>query len=112
MDRLGYPATAYKAPVARLDRHRDGPQAPGQIIGVHGNGHITLSSDDPNDFAGLTEAEQARLARMQHFRDEMMGFNIVQSTRPQTIAHALHDSPVGPARLDGREVQGMDRSGR
>jgi hypothetical protein len=25
----------------------------------------------------------------------MMGFNIIQSTRPHTLAHGLHDSPAG-----------------
>lgn len=72
-----------------------GRQDPDHVIGVHVNGHVTFPSDDPNDFAGLTEAEQERLARLQHFRDDMMGFNIIQSTRPQTLAYGLHDSPVG-----------------
>jgi hypothetical protein len=46
-------------------------------------------------FRGLTEAEQARLRRLQDFRDDKMGFNVIQSTRPQTLAFGLHDSPVG-----------------
>jgi pimeloyl-ACP methyl ester carboxylesterase len=72
-----------------------GRQEPGKVIGVHVNGHITFPSDDPADFAGLTEAEQARLGRLQEFRDDKMGFNAIQSTRPQTLAHGLHDSPAG-----------------
>ncbi len=72
-----------------------GRQAPDRVIGVHVNGLVTFPSDDPSDFAGLTDAEQERLGRLQHFRDDMMGFNIVQSTRPQTVAYGLHDSPVG-----------------
>jgi pimeloyl-ACP methyl ester carboxylesterase len=71
-----------------------GRQEPGKVIGVHVNGHITFPSDDPADFAGLTEAEQARLGRLQEFRDDKMGFNAIQSTRPQTLAHGLHDSPA------------------
>jgi pimeloyl-ACP methyl ester carboxylesterase len=70
-------------------------QAPDHVVGVHVNGHVTFPSDDPGDFAGLSEAEQERLARLQHFRDDMMGFNVIQSTRPQTLAYGLHDSPVG-----------------
>jgi pimeloyl-ACP methyl ester carboxylesterase len=72
-----------------------GRQEPGKVTGVHVNGHITFPSDDPADFAGLTEAEQARLGRLQEFRDDKMGFNAIQSTRPQTLAHGLHDSPAG-----------------
>jgi pimeloyl-ACP methyl ester carboxylesterase len=72
-----------------------GRQAPGQILGVHVNGHVTFPSGDPGDFAGLTEAEQERLGRLQNFRDDKMGFNAIQSTRPQTLAYGLHDSPVG-----------------
>ncbi|WP_432104502.1 epoxide hydrolase family protein [Streptomyces sp. bgisy091] len=69
--------------------------APGQVIGVHVNGLVTFPSDDPADFAGLTEAEQTRLERLQHFRDDKMGFNAIQSTRPDTVAYGLNDSPVG-----------------
>ncbi|MEU4162852.1 epoxide hydrolase family protein [Actinoplanes sp. NPDC026670] len=72
-----------------------GRQQPGRVIGVHVNGHITFPSDDPADFADLTEAEQTRLGRLQEFRDDKMGFNAIQSTRPQTLAHGLHDSPAG-----------------
>ncbi|MBC8090747.1 MAG: epoxide hydrolase [Pseudonocardia sp.] len=72
-----------------------GRRAPDRVVGVHVNGLITFPSDDPADFAGLTEAEQQRLARLQTFRDDKMGFNAIQSTRPQTLAYGLHDSPVG-----------------
>jgi pimeloyl-ACP methyl ester carboxylesterase len=73
-----------------------GRQAPDRVIGVHVNGHLTFpAGDDPAEFDGLTAAEQERLARLQEFRDDRMGFNVIQSTRPQTLAHALHDSPAG-----------------
>jgi len=72
-----------------------GRQAADRVIGVHVNGHVTFPSGDPSDFDGLTEAEQVRLQRLQNFRDDMMGFNIIQSTRPHTLAHGLHDSPAG-----------------
>ncbi|MDJ0343583.1 epoxide hydrolase [Streptomyces sp. H10-C2] len=103
-------AAAYNELMARLGYERYGVQgggggswiatemarqAPDQVVGVHVNGFITFPSEDPADFAGLTEAEQERLARLQNFRDDMMGFNILQSTRPHTVAHGLHDSPVG-----------------
>ena len=72
-----------------------GRRQPDRVIGVHVNGHITFPSQDPADFADLTEAEQDRLRRLQEFRDDKMGFNVIQSTRPQTLAFGLHDSPVG-----------------
>jgi len=72
-----------------------GRQAPDHVIGVHVNGHVTFPTDDPADYDGLIDAEQERLARLQHFRDDKMGFNVIQSTRPQTLAYGLHDSPVG-----------------
>jgi epoxide hydrolase len=43
----------------------------------------------------LTGAEQERLRRLQHFRDEMMGYAQIQGTRPQTLAYGLADSPAG-----------------
>jgi epoxide hydrolase len=72
-----------------------GRRAVDRIIGVHVNGLITFPSDDPADFTNLSDAEQERLARLQTFRDDKMGFNAIQSTRPQTLAYGLHDSPVG-----------------
>jgi pimeloyl-ACP methyl ester carboxylesterase len=69
-----------------------GRQRPQNVIGVHVNGHITFPGDDLD---GLTDAEQDRLRRLQEFRDDKMGFNAIQSTRPQTLAYGLHDSPVG-----------------
>ncbi|WP_327118381.1 epoxide hydrolase [Streptomyces sp. NBC_01341] len=69
--------------------------APGSIIGIHVNGLVTFPSEDPADFAGLTESEQTRLERLQRFRDDKMGFNAIQSTRPDTVAYGLNDSPAG-----------------
>ncbi|MFG3532705.1 epoxide hydrolase family protein [Streptomyces sp. NPDC047917] len=72
-----------------------GRQAPDRVIGVHVNGLVTFPSGDPAEFEGLTAAEQERLARMENFQQDKMGFNAIQSTRPQTVAYGLHDSPVG-----------------
>ncbi|MFF0310994.1 epoxide hydrolase family protein [Streptosporangium sp. NPDC004379] len=96
MDRLGYDRYGVQGGgggawiAAEMGR-----QAPGRVVGIHLNGLVTFPSEDPADFAGLTGDEQERLARLQNFRDDMMGFNVIQSTRPQTLAYGLHDSPVG-----------------
>lgn len=72
-----------------------GRQAPHRIVGVHVNGLVTFPSGDPAELSGLTAPEQERLARLEDFQQDKMGFVGIQSTRPQTLAHALHDSPVG-----------------
>jgi pimeloyl-ACP methyl ester carboxylesterase len=96
MARLGYDrygvqggdVGAFVAPeMARLD--------PDHVIGLHVNALVTFPSGDPAELANLTPSEQERLARLQHFRDDMMGYVHIQGTRPHTIAHALADSPAG-----------------
>lgn len=72
-----------------------GRREPERVIGVHVNALLAFPSGEPSDFAELTHVEQTRLERLQNFRDEMMGFAQIQSTRPQTVAHALTDSPAG-----------------
>lgn len=72
-----------------------GRQAPDKVVGIHVNGLITFPSGDPAEFEGLTGSEQERLARLENFQQDKMGFNAIQSTRPQTLAYGLHDSPVG-----------------
>ncbi|MEU8774148.1 epoxide hydrolase family protein [Streptomyces sp. NPDC048606] len=96
MSRLGYGSYGVQGTgggawiVAEMGR-----RAPDRVIGVHVNGLITFPSGDPAEFEGLTAAEQERLARLEDFRQDKMGFNAIQSTRPQTLAYGLHDSPVG-----------------
>ncbi|KAF7944331.1 hypothetical protein EAE96_010729 [Botrytis aclada] len=41
-----------------------------------------------------TQAEQEGLARSKWFQEEGSGYFMEQSTKPQTLAYALHDSPV------------------
>ena len=106
----GTTGTGCRAPAAVAgSRSRWAGRRPSGCIGVHVNGHVTFPSGDPADFDGLTEAEQERLQRLQHFRDDMMGFNVIQSTRPQTLAHGAARLARRPTRVDRREVQGMDR---
>lgn len=70
--------------------------APQQVLGVHVNMLLNgPSSDDPAEVAGLSESDLSRLARLPRFRDHLSGYMAVQSTRPQTLAYALTDSPVG-----------------
>jgi hypothetical protein len=68
---------------------------PGHVVGVHVNGNLGFPTGDPAELAALTEAEQARLARMQRQMDDGAGYAIIQSTRPQTLGFGLADSPAG-----------------
>jgi pimeloyl-ACP methyl ester carboxylesterase len=69
--------------------------APEHVIGVHVNALVTFPSGDPAELEGLTDAEQERVARFQRFEQDMSGYASIQGTRPQTLAYALADSPVG-----------------
>ena len=106
-------AGAYTQLMARLGYERYGVQGgdvggfqgpevgrvdPEHVIGVHANALVTFPPDeqaDPAAFEGLTDDEQERLARFRHFNQEQMGYMHQQGTRPQTLAHALADSPAG-----------------
>jgi len=70
--------------VGRLD--------PEHVVGVHINGGLSFPARVPDD---LTAVERARIAAAERIRDEGTGYADLQSTRPQTLAFALTDSPVG-----------------
>ena len=69
--------------------------APQQVAGVHVNMLLTFPSGDPAELSDLDESDLARLDRMARFEAELSGYMKLQSTRPQTLAYALTDSPAG-----------------
>src|SRR6202051_1809087 len=73
--------------------------APDRVVGVHVNaatfGFIPLGPVDPSDLATFTEAEKARLERLNKFMSDGNAYFQIQATRPQTVAYGLTDSPVG-----------------
>jgi epoxide hydrolase len=100
-------AVAWEALMTRLGYARYGAQggdwgsaisrelgvvAAEHVIGVHLNMLIPQGALDQPD---LTDVEKARLERMQRFRATGSGYGLIQSTRPQTLAYALTDSPAG-----------------
>jgi pimeloyl-ACP methyl ester carboxylesterase len=96
MDRLGYARYgAQGGDWGSIISPELGRLAPDRVIGVHLNGPITPGTGDPSETEGLTQAEQARLASIQRWRTERSGYAAIQSTRPQTLAYGLADSPVG-----------------
>ncbi|MEP7025866.1 MAG: epoxide hydrolase, partial [Actinomycetota bacterium] len=60
--------------------------------GVHLNFLITPPDRDQ---AALSEQERVALDRMRRYQQELSGYFRIQSTRPQTLAYAMHDSPTG-----------------
>ena len=82
--------------VGRLD--------PGHVTGVHVTQVFSFPSGDPDEFQNLDPADQSALAKLQWFMDHKISFNQLHSQQPQTIAHALADSPAG---LLGWNVQLM-----
>jgi pimeloyl-ACP methyl ester carboxylesterase len=102
MRRLGYyrygahgnDAGAIVAPLqGRLD--------PDHVIGVHVNQIFSFPSGDPVEFEGMTQEELQYLEFLQSFVERAV-HDKVQEAQPQTIAHALADSPTGQLAWSGQ----------
>jgi pimeloyl-ACP methyl ester carboxylesterase len=76
-----------------------GRAAPEHVVGVHVNaatmGFIPYGPVDDVELAMFTDAEKQRLQRLGNFLSDGNGYFQIQATRPQTLAYALTDSPVG-----------------
>jgi pimeloyl-ACP methyl ester carboxylesterase len=71
-----------------------GAVAPDRVVGVHVNYLPTPPPPDGGD-GDLSELDRDRLARTQRYMAHRPGYMVLQTTRPQTLAYALTDSPVG-----------------
>jgi epoxide hydrolase len=111
----GRVARAWAELMARLGYQRYGAQGgdwgafvspelgrvdPDHVIGVHVNaatlGFIPFGPVDPEELASFTDAEKQRLERLNSSTaGPGNGYFEVQAHRPQTLAYALTDSPVG-----------------
>jgi epoxide hydrolase len=65
---------------------------PEHLVGVHLN---MLFPQGPSDLTDLTDDEKARLQALQKFLSAGSGYGAIQSTKPQTLAYGLTDSPAG-----------------
>ncbi|WP_433731226.1 epoxide hydrolase family protein [Nocardia sp. CA-129566] len=75
-----------------------GRVAPKNVVGVHtsgGPGPIPTQQLSEDELASLTDLERDRIRRIAAFMQEEFGYIAIQSTRPQTLAYGLTDSPVG-----------------
>jgi pimeloyl-ACP methyl ester carboxylesterase len=68
---------------------------PEHVTGVHVTQVFSFPSGDPAELAGLSEADQGKVAFLQWFYENLGAYDKLQSQAPQTLAHALADSPVG-----------------
>ncbi|HEX9040232.1 MAG TPA: alpha/beta fold hydrolase [Trebonia sp.] len=71
-----------------------GAVAPGRVVGVHLTYLVTPpppGADEP----ALSAADLARLAKIKQLQARQPAYQALHATRPQTIAYALTDSPVG-----------------
>jgi pimeloyl-ACP methyl ester carboxylesterase len=72
-----------------------------RVVGVHVTSDPPTAvsfagfSGDPAAAPGLSEADKERVEQMKQTSADGMGYLQIQSTRPQTLAYALTDSPVG-----------------
>ena len=72
-----------------------GVLAPPQLAAIHLN--MAMVQPTPEEIAQADPAEQLILADLKRLNDELMGYATLQTTRPQTIAYSLTDSPAGQA---------------
>ncbi|TDE09472.1 epoxide hydrolase family protein [Jiangella asiatica] len=68
---------------------------PDHVAGVHVTQIFSFPSGDPAETEGLSEQDQAGLAHLTWFWEKLGAFNQLQASQPQTLAHALADSPAG-----------------
>jgi microsomal epoxide hydrolase len=68
-----------------------------QVIGIHCNMLFALPAEGSRSMDGVTDAEKARMAQAIARIKNGTGYMSIQSTRPQTLAYAHADSPMGIA---------------
>ena len=90
-DRYGAQGGDWGASVATRMAH----SYPDRLVGIHLN--LLSLRRQPGGIPDPTPAEQAYLDQLDHWVTEEMGYQWIQGTKPQTLAFALTDSPVGLA---------------
>ena len=97
MGRLGYTrygvqGTDVGAGVAGMLAMAD----PGPVAGVHLTGTTAgMAFGPPIELERLSVADRARAERFNAYQADQLGYLHLQTTRPQTLAYALNDSPAG-----------------
>ena len=68
---------------------------PERVAGVHVTQLFSFPSGDPSELADLDRGEQEAMSVLNWFWLHKGAFNVLQGQQPQTLAHALADSPAG-----------------
>src|SRR5215207_3646813 len=68
---------------------------PEHVIGVHVTQVFSFPSGDPAELENLSPEDAGKVQFLQWFYENMGAYDKLQSQAPQTLAHALADSPVG-----------------
>jgi epoxide hydrolase len=68
---------------------------PERVAGVHVTQLFSFPSGDPGELADLDRGEQEAMSVLNWFWQHKGAFNVLQGQQPQTLAHALADSPAG-----------------
>jgi len=99
MDQLGYDRyIAQGGDWGAIVTRRLGEVHADRLIGIHVNMLFAFpGADDPDPMAGVTEDDSARFAAAGARIADGTGYMAIQSTRPQTLAYGLTDSPTGLA---------------
>jgi pimeloyl-ACP methyl ester carboxylesterase len=96
-DRYGAHGNDAGAIVAPLQGRVD----PDHVIGVHVNQIFSFPTGDPAEFEGLSAEELGYLSFLEGFVERAV-HDKTQAAQPQTIAHALADSPAGQLAWSGQ----------
>lgn len=91
-DRYGAQGGDWGAVVASHLAARDAAH----VVGIHLN-RVVPPPPAGDPLEGLDEADRAAVARIGEVMPHESGYQAIQSTRPQTLAYGLNDSPAGLA---------------
>jgi epoxide hydrolase len=75
---------------------------PERVAGVHVTQLFSFPSGDPGELADLDREEQEAMSVLNWFWQNKGAFNVLQGQQPQTLAHALADSPAGLLAWNGQ----------
>lgn len=96
MERLGYDRyIAQGGDWGAMVTTRIGQFDSDHVMGIHLN--MPIAAPDPDTMDNLTQDEQAALDSLAHYDRWDSGYSKQQSSRPQTLAYGLTDSPAGQA---------------
>ncbi len=96
MDRLGYDRFfAQGGDWGALITANLGTRHPERVDAIHANMLFVRPDDVEDPFERLDEQGQADIEATAEFQEHETGYQEIQSTKPQTLAYGLTDSPVG-----------------